>query len=260
MSMSKPSICPVNGLRAPNSSVSPETPTISRPRSLISAIVLPAGNARPPAADPAAGTSARRGRARLVVGALGRDGGGWRAVDASTTPVTSLGSAGVAAAGDQPERARSAATATDDADRGSSVLPQSLAEADDGQHGRRPDRRAARARASAPSDDTASSNACGRARPRSARATLSAVSAKPSNGRRRVAAIGDRRRHERDGLVPVPVVVERRGPPRGDAGSRRTDVGAAHAWPNRSHAESTACRPRCSTAATAPRTPARCRG
>ena len=43
MSMSKPSIRPVTGLRAPSSRVSDETPAMSRPRFLILSMVLPAG-------------------------------------------------------------------------------------------------------------------------------------------------------------------------------------------------------------------------
>jgi len=45
MSMSKPSITPLIGLRDPSSSESAETPTTSRPRSRICAMVEPAGRA-----------------------------------------------------------------------------------------------------------------------------------------------------------------------------------------------------------------------
>jgi len=47
MSMSKPSIWPFSGFRAPSSRVSAETPAISRPRCLIFAIWLPEGRAAP---------------------------------------------------------------------------------------------------------------------------------------------------------------------------------------------------------------------
>lgn len=46
MSMSKPSILPVNGLRDPRLRLSAETPAISRPRSWIVFIVVPSGIAR----------------------------------------------------------------------------------------------------------------------------------------------------------------------------------------------------------------------
>src|SRR3954447_8211908 len=52
MSMSKPSIAPVIGLREPSSKVSAETPAIKRPRALIWAIVEPAVSAAGPGSGP----------------------------------------------------------------------------------------------------------------------------------------------------------------------------------------------------------------
>ena len=51
-SMSKPSILPVTGLRAPSSSESAETPATSRPLLRIVSIVLPAGSDPGPGSAP----------------------------------------------------------------------------------------------------------------------------------------------------------------------------------------------------------------
>ena len=65
MSISKPSIWPVKGLRAPRSNVSAETPAISRPRSWIVFMSLPAGIGVPGAGLGPEGANEARGFLQL---------------------------------------------------------------------------------------------------------------------------------------------------------------------------------------------------
>ena len=266
MSMSKPSIFPEIGLRAPSSRVSAETPTISRPRFWI----LRHGGAGGHLARSRAGC--RRGvglqavrRGDVGAGGRGRRGAVPRLVDGAAVGLgVGSGVGGVVTRGRARAQQRGRRPSTAQGDRrghggaGSSVLLQPQRDAPPGRHrGDEPgqQRRGPRRAVSQPP----ASSSCGGGLLLSEASCSVGAGVEAAEGG--VARPGPGPGRQRDRAVPVAGVVERRGSAGGPSaygsqgrGSRSAEAGFCR------RARTGRCARRCRTSARPPRTRRRSRG